>query len=197
MYRKNAAQPARNDVLWQAIHDVWPSVAAFCRAEGFIPTVVGALINCTKSPVGARGDYLDVAKRLSEALGIGCDELFPIASYVCGRSLAVSEVPFSTLDGQDLAATCAAMQSTRTPEDDVFAYDLAEQTRHVLGALSPRAVRVIERRFGFGRSDQSLIEVAADLHTTPERVRQIEALALRILRHPSHSKHLKAYACWW
>lgn len=174
MGRVTVSRSTRNEVLRRAIREVWSSVAAFCRAEGFPPTVVGAFVNCKKSPVGSHGDYLDIAKRLSGVLGIACDELFPRAYYAFGRQLAVVEVPWSALEGVDRMGACEAVQSLLTPEDVVISRDLAEKTRRVLSALTAREMRVIERRFGLGgrRScgDQSLEEVAADFKTTRERV---------------------------
>jgi RNA polymerase primary sigma factor len=64
----------------------------------------------------------------------------------------------------------------------------------VLASISPRESRVLELRFGLedGRS-RTLEEVGREFHVTRERIRQIEAKALRKLRHPSRSKKLKGY----
>jgi RNA polymerase primary sigma factor len=64
----------------------------------------------------------------------------------------------------------------------------------VLGSLTPRERKVLELRFGLedGRS-RTLEEVGREFHVTRERIRQIEAKALRKLRHPSRSKKLKDY----
>jgi RNA polymerase primary sigma factor len=64
----------------------------------------------------------------------------------------------------------------------------------VLATLTPRESRVLELRFGLedGRS-RTLEEVGREFHVTRERIRQIEAKALRKLRHPSRSKKLKGY----
>jgi RNA polymerase primary sigma factor len=64
----------------------------------------------------------------------------------------------------------------------------------VLATITPRESRVLELRFGLedGRS-RTLEEVGREFHVTRERIRQIEAKALRKLRHPSRSKKLKGY----
>jgi RNA polymerase primary sigma factor len=71
---------------------------------------------------------------------------------------------------------------------------LKEQVMDVLGSLTPRERKVLELRFGLedGRS-RTLEEVGREFHVTRERIRQIEAKALRKLRHPSRSKKLKDY----
>ncbi|MBT3236039.1 MAG: RNA polymerase sigma factor RpoD [Bdellovibrionales bacterium] len=81
-----------------------------------------------------------------------------------------------------------------SPQDAVTSVTLAEQTRGVLSSLTPREEKVLRMRFGIGeKSDHTLEEVGQDFFVTRERIRQIEAKALRKLRHPSRSKLLKAY----
>jgi len=80
------------------------------------------------------------------------------------------------------------------PADAASHQLLKEQVMDVLGSLTPRERKVLELRFGLedGRS-RTLEEVGREFHVTRERIRQIEAKALRKLRHPSRSKKLKDY----
>ena len=73
--------------------------------------------------------------------------------------------------------------------------NLAEQTRATFfKTLTPREEKVLRMRFGIGeKSDHTLEEVGQDFEVTRERIRQIEAKALRKLRHPSRSKQLKPF----
>ena len=81
-----------------------------------------------------------------------------------------------------------------SPADAVTSVNLSEQTRSVLSTLTPREEKVLRMRFGIGeKSDHTLEEVGQDFFVTRERIRQIEAKALRKLRHPSRSKLLKSY----
>ncbi|WP_231853115.1 RNA polymerase sigma factor RpoD [Halobacteriovorax marinus] len=81
-----------------------------------------------------------------------------------------------------------------SPADAVMSVTLSEQTRSVLSTLTPREEKVLRMRFGIGeKSDHTLEEVGQDFFVTRERIRQIEAKALRKLRHPSRAKMLKSY----
>jgi len=81
-----------------------------------------------------------------------------------------------------------------SPIDAVIKANLSEQTARVLSTLTPREEKVLRMRFGIGeKSDHTLEEVGQDFEVTRERIRQIEAKALRKLRHPSRSKKLKSF----
>lgn len=81
-----------------------------------------------------------------------------------------------------------------SPLDAIMSITLSEQTRSVLSTLTPREEKVLRMRFGIGeKSDHTLEEVGQDFFVTRERIRQIEAKALRKLRHPSRAKLLKSY----
>ena len=78
--------------------------------------------------------------------------------------------------------------------DEVIQRSLSQHTMEVLGTLSPREEKVLKMRFGIGeRSNHTLEEVGQDFAVTRERIRQIEAKALRKLRHPSRAKSLRAF----
>jgi RNA polymerase primary sigma factor len=80
------------------------------------------------------------------------------------------------------------------PRETVINKNLTEQTRKVLASLTPREERVLRMRFGIGKNhDHTLEQVGQDFEVTRERIRQIEAKALRKLRHPSRSRRLRAF----
>ncbi len=80
------------------------------------------------------------------------------------------------------------------PAEATIRISLAEATRKVLASLTPREEKVLRMRFGIGeRCDHTLEEVGKDFKVTRERIRQIEAKALRKLRHPNRSKILKMF----
>jgi RNA polymerase primary sigma factor len=81
-----------------------------------------------------------------------------------------------------------------SPAEAVINLNLKEQTDSVLKTLTPREERVIKMRFGVGDgSEHTLEEVGQNFAVTRERIRQIEAKALRKLRHPSRSRKLRAF----
>jgi len=85
-------------------------------------------------------------------------------------------------------------KSAIAPADAVLTRNLSDQTRKVLATLSPREEQVLRMRFGIGeRTDHTLEEVGSRFAVTRERIRQIEAKALRKLRHPTRSRHLRSF----
>jgi RNA polymerase primary sigma factor len=81
-----------------------------------------------------------------------------------------------------------------SPSEAIININLKEQTEALLKTLTPREEKVIKMRFGLGDgSEHTLEEVGQNFAVTRERIRQIEAKALRKLRHPSRSRKLKAF----
>ncbi len=80
------------------------------------------------------------------------------------------------------------------PQEATLSTNLSENTQRVLSTLSPREEQVLKMRFGIGKGgNHTLEEVGQDFDVTRERIRQIEAKALRKLRHPSRSRILKSF----
>jgi RNA polymerase primary sigma factor len=78
--------------------------------------------------------------------------------------------------------------------EEVIQRNLADKTRRILSTLTPREEKVLKMRFGIDeRSNHTLEEVGQDFEVTRERIRQIEAKALRKLRHPSRARELRAF----
>lgn len=86
-------------------------------------------------------------------------------------------------------------RNTPVPQDSVIFRDLIEQLDKTLSTLTPKEERVIRMRFGIGENyDHTLEEVGQVFEVTRERIRQIEAKALRKLKHPTRSKRLRCFA---
>lgn len=85
-------------------------------------------------------------------------------------------------------------KEAKPPDDATININLVEQTRIALGTLTAREEKILRMRFGIGeQSDHTLEEVGKDFFVTRERIRQIEAKALRKLRHPSRSQGLRSF----
>ena len=85
-------------------------------------------------------------------------------------------------------------KQTKLPLDAAIQNNLRETTTNVLSTLTPREERVLRMRFCIGmNTDHTLEEVGQQFSVTRERIRQIEAKALRKLKHPSRSKQLKSF----
>ena len=81
-----------------------------------------------------------------------------------------------------------------SPQDSAIQENLREITTRVLASLTPREERVLRMRFGIGmNSDHTLEEVGQQFRVTRERIRQIEAKALRKLKHPSRSRKIRSF----
>ena len=78
-------------------------------------------------------------------------------------------------------------------DDVVFVTELKRVMTKILLSLTPREERVIRRRFGIGVNDATLEEIGQDFSVTRDRIRQIEATALRKLKHPSASMKMRPF----
>ena len=88
--------------------------------------------------------------------------------------------------------------SIGSPAELATGEGLREATRMVFGGLTAREAKVLRMRFGIDMNiDHTLEEVGKQFDVTRERIRQIEAKALRKLRHPSRSDHLKSFLDEW
>lgn len=86
-------------------------------------------------------------------------------------------------------------KNTITPHEEIMNVNLAEQLQDVLKTLTPREEKVLKMRFGIGEdTDYTLEEVGERFNVTRERIRQIEAKALKKLRHPIRSVKLKSFS---
>lgn len=189
----------RNNVLWHAIYDYSPSIAAFCREHHLkdsLKVVVCSYLNLTRSPylkTRGRADQLTrAARQLCELTGMGRDELFPPALYT-GRIPAkqIAEVSVALLP---LAAARTVAALPANFEDQLDAERLSSLMSGALETLKPKEVLVLKRRFGFdGTEPKTFADIAYELGLCQERIRQIEAAALRKLRHPSRSRQLRAF----
>mgnify|MGYP000138450677 FL=1 len=115
------------------------------------------------------------------------------------RVLKIAKEPISTetpIGDEDDTTLGDFIQDTSIPSPDEAATEdnLTEATDDILGSLTAREAKVLRMRFGIGmNTDHTLEEVGKQFDVTRERIRQIEAKALRKLRHPTRSSHLRGF----
>ncbi|MGB2045683.1 MAG: RNA polymerase sigma factor RpoD [Porticoccaceae bacterium] len=115
------------------------------------------------------------------------------------KVLKIAKEPISmeTPIGEDEDASIGDLIEDTTialPVDEATKYNLTDSTRGVLGSLTAREAKVLRMRFGIDmNTDHTLEEVGKQFDVTRERIRQIEAKALRKLRHPTRSDHLRSF----
>jgi RNA polymerase primary sigma factor len=131
-------------------------------------------------------------EELAEELDMGLDKVQMVLK------IAKEPISLETPIGEDEDSHLGDFIEDRknlSVSDEVVQRSLADQTRRVLATLTPREEKVLKMRFGIGeRSNHTLEEVGQDFAVTRERIRQIEAKALRKLRHPSRARVLRAFA---
>jgi len=194
----------KNNVLWRAIHDSYPTVSAFCRAHNLHQTEVGQLISFKISPLRKVGEYRTTAVRLSEILGILTTELFSPRLYAnileTGSFKAVEVSSFTALP----RAACKEIRMLPAPVEQGPDAQCAkaewedkknETLKEVLKELSYREREIIKLHYGLGedRETHTIEQVAAVFKLTGARIRQIEARAIRKLQEPGLSQLLARF----
>jgi RNA polymerase sigma factor (sigma-70 family) len=159
------------------------TIKRISEEAGIVPSTYSGLQNGMISPLGGHGVKPWVT-RVLKVLGCTFSEAFP--RYVC--DLARDELTEDQIS--DIVISAESLNGN--PENAYIKAEkfmkLRHKTNKALAWLSPREEKVIRMRFF---DDDTLEETACAFGVTRERIRQIEAKALRKLRHPTISKHLK------
>ena len=138
------------------------------------------------------GSWRDIALALSAFHRVDVEELFPPAVLAVGEPVIVRKV-----DGHDLRELMSTHDTLRleAPDELYDRIEVGSQIVRVLATLTPREEQVIRHRFGIdGAEEMTLEEIGAKLGVNRERIRQVEAKALRKMRHPARSGTLKLFA---
>lgn len=179
----------RNNRLWHVIHDEAPTVAAFCRRHRLEQGEIGGWLNLTRSPYDHTGQPRKGANRVARVAKQLVEDLFPVALYAATfpRTLVTEG------DSHQFVALCGARRVALPPtqETGMMIAEAHTALTAMLETLRPREASVLRMRFGLDHEEQTLAETATAHGLSTERVRQIEAKALRKLRHPRRAKHLR------
>jgi RNA polymerase primary sigma factor len=135
--------------------------------------------------------YEPTPAEIAERLSVPVDKVKKVMKIA--KEPVSLENPIGDEDGSSLGDFIED-KNALLPVDAAISSNLREVTTRILSTLSPREERVLRMRFGIGtQSDHTLEEVGQQFTVTRERIRQIEAKALRKLRHPSRSKKLRSF----
>jgi hypothetical protein len=188
----------RNDILYNAIFDNFPSLAAFCRAhhdQRFHEPIIGQLINLKISPYTRKGSFSAVCKRLAAVTNIPTEVLFYEELYCKPNTLESQEVHMTDLSKR----TRRGIRRIVEPTDSQLtiqakAGDIQADISATLKGLSRIEQKVVNLTYGlFDGNTFTKKEIARILKLTPTRIGQIQAKALRKLQHPVRAQFLQKY----
>jgi DNA-binding CsgD family transcriptional regulator len=171
----------------------YATIGEFCRRNGMMnwASTLGEFANLKKSPLDRYGKFLNIVEQICDILQCLPEDLFSEEQLTTAlesnkRAILVNKAEMKFM----LENQCELLAL----EDQTDLTNLPEKVGELLETLTPREAKVIAMHFGLrGYSAHSLVEVARSLDVTAERIRQIEAKALRKLRHPSRRKIVRDY----
>lgn len=183
----------RNNIILRRMEELgFKTVAELCRQAGLDNGQVGELINMKELPLNKKGSWRPVVTQLAEFFNCLPEDMFSEEQLETKleKNRAFAEFTFGQV--QTLIATNDATRLL--PEKVAEESELKRLIAEMLGTLTKQEEKVIRARFGIGTKDDSTLEeVAVQFGLTRERIRQIEAKALRRLRQPPHSAYLRQF----
>jgi RNA polymerase sigma factor (sigma-70 family) len=197
----------RNNLLLTAIEEAgYKSVASFARELGYGPGDLQELVSLRKSPVNRNGKFSDMAKKIMEVLGAAPHDLWTTEQltmnlhknsmeHVVTTKFLLDTISMkSVLGGNVLQLEGDTYEDVETPEQNQIKKELKERVESSLDSLTPRQAKVLRMRFGIdGEPERTLEEVAKAFGVSNERIRQIEAKAMRLMRHPGRAEKIKEF----
>lgn len=167
----------------------------FAKAVECSSALVSAIECMRESPFTKKGEWKRWAKRMAEFLQVDPDTLWPKTILEVKKTVAVRrmDAPEMLLTTNSQSSQLLALPPSEHAVDDELAADIREAMKQ---CLTPREYKVLSLRFGIDdpdEQDMTLAQVGKAIGTQSERARQIEAKALRKLRHPRYSKKLRGH----
>jgi RNA polymerase sigma factor (sigma-70 family) len=184
----------RNNLLLSAIEAAgYKTQAEFARASDINVVSLNALVALREPPIGNDGEFSPTAMKVMEVLGAAPTDLWTEKQlsmrldHNTGQ-FTVGEDRLKAIMADALKQQSFPALSAPAPEEGAVKNELHHALEEVLGSLTPREAFVLKARFGIGNGvDQTLEEIGKSLGVSSHRVAQIEAKALRRLRHPSRT----------
>jgi RNA polymerase primary sigma factor len=184
----------RNNVVLKRIEEMgFDSIPDFCRTKKLTYHLVNDIINFRLPFYNKYGDITTHIVRLADALSLLPDHIYPPERR--GKPLASNTYNIEA-NKNDLMQIAESLRMDALPPDDrKMLNDFQPLLTQIMDeCLSPRYREVIDRRFGLvtGR-EETLEEIASDMGVSRDRIRQLEAIAIRHLRHPTRFRPLLEY----
>ena len=184
----------RNNLILTVIEDMgYTNLHKFSKENFVSLTGLYDLINLKSPPIGVEGEFSKTAKELMEALGACPTDLWT------EEQLTLTLKKNSQQKNLSKEALRVALRSDARsligldyPEQGVAEKETVQAVHEAIESLTPREAQVLALRFGLGNENEhSLEETGEKFNINRERIRQIEARALRKMRHPSRSEKLR------
>ena len=178
---------AKNSALWHCVFDHFTSIRKFAQFYNLPYQEVSLYLKLTRSPYTKNGEPRTAARKVATAMSLTMDTLFPKSVYldhiVPAFAVEVDVERFVALRH----ATTSSHLLAGPPSDELF--DLRDALRKQLDTLTPREQQTIDALFGLSDGEPKTLEqVGGMLDLSRERIRQIQAGALRKLRHQDRAK---------
>lgn len=186
----------RNNLLLTAIEDAgYKSQAEFARASGLKSQEVSDMVAMRLAPIGMNGNFCYVAIAIMEALGAAPSDLWTAEQMTIKlRSNTIEKELSKEAILEAIQMESGTLLGIASPEEVIEQNQRRSVVEATLNTLTPTEVKVLSMRYGFDDGEEkSLEEVGKEFHFSRERIRQIEAKALRKMRHPSRSDKLKHF----
>jgi RNA polymerase sigma factor (sigma-70 family) len=185
----------RNNLLLSAIEDAgYKSQAEFARSAGLTDNHVTALVGLRACPIRNDGTFTNIAQTIMEVLGACPTDLWTNEqlSMRLKNNSAEGEMSKAELLPA-LGMNPIDMVEFKSPDEYLQDNDKVDAVARKLKTLTFREQMIIGQRFGINSEEKTFEEIGESMGLTRERIRQLEARALRKLRHPSRSDELKNY----
>lgn len=181
----------KNNRLWEKMQSAgFPTVADLAKAIGSSRSPIDHLLNLKQTAMTENGEYRQIVLRIAAVLKCIPEDLFPKEQL--HNKVARSTAAF-TMDASEVLAVTSSLQSAAvSPERRLLQQDAQRVIAQMLLELTPREQRVLELRFGLnGGKEHTLDDIANMFQMSREAIRAIENKALRRLKHPARSRHLR------
>ena len=162
------------------------TVSELCRAAGTNNGTFGDVINLKRSPISKTGEWIECVAKVCEYLMVMPSELFSEEQMTPLKT----NKSFADIGFEDISRMLE--DPTQDPALRLESQDELDTVSAAVGTLTKREQEIINLRFGFDGGELTLKEVADTIGVSKERIRQIEAKALRKLRHPTRVGPLRS-----